>query len=71
MPELSMPLNPAQLDILKVLSRPLDEEDLISIKKGLLHYSANKLTVKADEIYSVEKEQELLNGHYKTPYKLK
>jgi hypothetical protein len=56
MPELSMPLNPAQLDILKILFRPLDEEDLISIKMGLLHYFAYKLTVKADEKYSVEKE---------------
>ena len=40
---LKMPLNQAQLDILKLLSRGLDDHDLKEIKRLIVTYLADKL----------------------------
>ena len=48
---LKSPLNPAQLEILKLFSRDLQEEDLLAIKRLIVKYLAEKATKMADQIW--------------------
>lgn len=49
--KLNAPLNPAQLEILKLFSRELTEEDLLAIKRLIVKYLAEKATRMADQIW--------------------
>ena len=66
-------LNKHQLEILKLFSRELGDEDLIAIKKLIVKYLADKITKMADEIWE-EKNwtnddmERLLKTHKRTPY---
>ncbi|MEI6412215.1 MAG: dephospho-CoA kinase [Bacteroidota bacterium] len=42
------PLTKAQLEILKVLSRPMTEEDIIDLKQSIVRHFAAKLLQEAD-----------------------
>ncbi|MFN7267171.1 MAG: hypothetical protein ACK5VB_06740 [Bacteroidota bacterium] len=44
-------LNQNQLEILKLFSRDLDDNDLIEIKRLIVRYLANKVTKLADEVW--------------------
>ena len=48
---LKSPLNPAQLEILKLFSRDLAEEDLLAIKRLIVKYLAEKASRMADQIW--------------------
>lgn len=50
MSDLKMPLNKAQIEILKLFSRPMSEEDLQEIKTLLVKHLAEKLTQRVDNI---------------------
>jgi hypothetical protein len=50
MSDLKMPLNKAQIEILKLFSRPMSEEDLQEIKILLVKHLAEKLTHRVDDI---------------------
>jgi len=71
---LKSPLNPAQLEILKLFSRDLAEEDLLAIKRLIVKYLAEKASRMADEIWQEkgwtnEDMDELSHTHLRTPYK--
>jgi hypothetical protein len=68
-----LPLNKQQLEILKLFSRELKEEDLLAIKKLIVQYLAQKVTHLADEVWeekgwSNEDMEKLLQTHQRTPY---
>jgi len=70
---LKSPLNPAQLEILKLFSRDLAEEDLLAIKRLIVKYLAEKASRMADEIWKEkgwtnEDMDRLANTHMRTPY---
>lgn len=44
-------LTPIQLDVLKMFSRGIPDDELIEIKRILAAYFANKLTAEADRIW--------------------
>ncbi len=68
-----LPLNDQQLEILKLFSRELDEEDLREIKRLIIGYLAQKVSHLADEAWeknnwSDEDMDRLLEMHERTPY---
>ena len=73
MTALNYPLSNAQLELLKLFSRDLPEEDLIEIKQMIVNYLAEKLAQKTDEIWEEEgwtndDMKRFLNTHMRTPY---
>lgn len=69
----NLPLNQHQLEILKLFTRDLDNEDLIAIKRLIVQYLANKLTRLTDEVWEQnnwtdEDMERLLKTHKRTPY---
>ncbi len=70
---LNMPLNNAQLELLKLFSRDLEEADLLEIKRLIVKYLADKVTKMADELWEEkgwtnDDMNNLLNTHERTPY---
>jgi hypothetical protein len=68
-----LPLNDQQLEILRLFSRELDEEDLREIKRLIVGYLAQKVSHLADEVWeknnwSDEDMERLLETHERTPY---
>jgi hypothetical protein len=68
-----VPLNNAQLEILKLFSRELDEQDLLAIKRMIVKYLADKVTKMADEVWEEkgwtnEDMDRMLHLHERTPY---
>ncbi|MEZ4684747.1 MAG: hypothetical protein R3B47_01345 [Bacteroidia bacterium] len=66
-------LNKHQLEILKLFSRKLDDNDLIEIKRLIVKYLAQKITTLADEVWEQknwtdEDMEKLLKTHERTPY---
>jgi len=55
MSEVKMPLNKTQLEILKLFSQPLSEDDLREIKSLLVKHLSEKLTRKIDRISEQKK----------------
>lgn len=69
-------LNPTQLEILKLFSRELAEEDLTEIKRLIVKYLAEKASKMADQIWQEkgwtnEDMDRLANTHVRTPYQSK
>ncbi|MEM6348740.1 MAG: hypothetical protein AAF927_32955 [Bacteroidota bacterium] len=66
-------LNKHQLEILKLFSRDLEEEDLIAIKRLIVQYLAQKASKIADEVWANNKwtqadMEKILNSPQRTPY---
>jgi len=47
----SLQLNKNQIEILKLFSREMEEEDLIAIKKLIVKYLGEKITRMADKVW--------------------
>jgi len=67
-------LTNAQLELLKLFSRDVPEEDLIELKQLIVNYLAEKLGQKADEIWEEkgwtnEDMKRMSREHIRTPYK--
>ena len=65
------PLNQYQLEILKLFTREMDDNDLIEIKRLIVQYLANKITKMADEVWDSndwtnDDMKSLLNTHRRT-----
>lgn len=63
-----------QLELLKIFSRDLPEEELLEIKQILSAYFAEKATREMDRLWdernwSQQTMQQWLNEHMRTPYK--
>ena len=67
------PLNHHQLEILKLFSREMDNQDLIAIKRLIVQYLGEKITKIADEVWE-EKQwtnqdmKRLLKTHQRTSH---
>jgi len=66
-------LNKHQLEILKLFSRELDDNDLIEIKRLIVKYLDKKITKMADDIWEKnnwtdEDMERILKTHKRTPY---
>ncbi len=70
----TQPLTNLQLELLKVFSRPIPDEDLVAIKQLIAGYFAKKATSLADEVweqegFTEETMQQWQQTHLRTPYK--
>ena len=64
------PLNETQILLLKAFSRIKSEEEKTDIQTMLLDYYRKRVDAYANSItWSNEKIEEILNAHYRTPYK--
>ena len=66
-------LNEHQLEILKLFTRELDDNDLLEIKRLIVSYLAKKMTKMADGIWDEnnwtnEDMDKMLKRHKRTPY---
>ena len=66
-------LNKHQLEILKLFTRELEDNDLIEIKRLIVKYLAQKITKMADDIWEKnnwtnDDMERLLKTHKRTPY---
>ena len=48
MEALQMPLSSAQLEILKVLARPMSEQEIMELKRVIVRFFAQKLVLEAN-----------------------
>jgi len=69
----NFPLNSHQLEILKLFSRELDDNDLIEIKRLIVKYLGAKITRLTDEVWEEkgwtnEDMKRILKTHKRTPY---
>ena len=66
----SAPLNETQLFLLQVFAQMKSEEEKADIQAMLLDYYQKRVDSHANEIsFSNKKIEEILNSHYRTPYK--
>ena len=67
---LNNPLNDTQIFLLQAFSRIKSEREKEDIQKLLLNYYQNRVDEQANQFhFSNEKIEEILNTHYRTPYK--
>ncbi len=69
----NIPLNNHQLEILKLFSREMEDNDLIEIKRLIVKYLAEKVTRLTSEVWEEknwtdEDMERLLQSHKRTPY---
>ncbi len=74
MGQTSEKLSNLQLELLKLYTRPIAEEDLLAIRSFLANYFANKAIQEANRVWDEQnwnetKVNELLTSHLRTPYK--
>jgi len=66
----STPFNETQIFLLQAFSQIKSEEEKTDIQAMLLDYYRKRVDSHANEIsLSSEKIEEILNSHYRTPYK--
>lgn len=74
MESLNYPLSNMQIELLKLFSRDIEEEDLKELKRLMVKYLSKNLFDKADKQWeekslSNDDMDKLLNTHLRTPYK--
>lgn len=69
----SLPLSNLQLELLKIYSRNVAEEDLTAIKDLIAQFFAKKATEMADKMWEEKglTADMILNTHVRTPYNKK
>ncbi|MDZ7935962.1 MAG: hypothetical protein U5M51_13555 [Emticicia sp.] len=76
METIQAPLNKNQIEILNLFNRELSEQDLLAIKRLIVSYLADKVSIMADEIWdknawSENYVNELANTHLRTKSSIK
>jgi hypothetical protein len=74
MAQASQKLSNLQLELLRLYTRPISEDDLMVIRTFLSDYFAKKAIQEANRVWdeqnwNEDKVQKLLNSHLRTPYK--
>ena len=74
MEALQMPLSSAQLEILKVLSRPMSEQEIMELKRVIVRFFAQKLVLEANSAWdkngwTAADTARLSRRHLRTPYR--
>lgn len=67
------PLTAAQQEILKVLARPMSEEEILALKEHIVKFFADRLSQKAAEVWDkqgwkAKDTERLRKRHLRTPY---
>jgi len=66
----SLPLNDTQILLLQTFARIKSEEEREEVQDLLLGYYQKRVDAQANQFhFSNEKIEEILNSHYRTPYK--
>jgi hypothetical protein len=70
---LSLPLSNVQLELLKLYTRNVADEDLMAIKDLLAQFFAKKATELADKVWDEKSlsAEAILGSHIRTPYNKK
>ena len=73
MNSLKQPLTEAQLELLKLFNRDVDDSDWLEIRRIITHYFADKATRTADKLWGEKgwNDQTMidwLGSHQRTPY---
>jgi hypothetical protein len=73
MDTLKIPLTPAQLEILKVLARPMTEQEIMELKRVIVQFFAQKLIQQANTVWDQNgwtpaDSEQLSKRHLRTPY---
>ena len=73
MESLNQPLTDAQLELLKLFGRPVDDADWLEIRRMITRYFANKAVRASDTLWEEQNWNddtmtEWLNSHQRTPY---
>ncbi len=73
MAQINYPLSNMQLELLKMFSRDIEENDLVEIKRLIVKFFAEKLSKEAAKVWEEknwtdEDMDRLLNTHMRTPY---
>ena len=73
MDTLKIPLTPAQLEILKVLARPMTEQEIMELKRVIVQFFAQKLIQQANTVWdqngwTAADSEQLSKRHLRTPY---
>lgn len=73
MESINYPLSNMQLELLKLFSRDIEDNDVKEIKKLIVRYLSEKLANNANEIWEKkgwtnDDMEKLLNTHMRTPY---
>ncbi len=73
MESINYPLSNMQLELLKLFSRDIEDNDVKEIKKLIVRYLSEKLANNANEVWEKkgwtnEDMEKLLNTHMRTPY---
>lgn len=68
-----MQLNKNQIEILKLFSREMEEEDMLAIKRLIVKYLGEKITRMTDKVWEEkgwtdEDVERMLNEHERTAY---
>ena len=74
MTELSKRFNKAQLELLKMFSRDIPEEQWVELRRLIFQYFMEKTIEAADKTtrtWTLEDYDRLLHTHYRTPYNSK
>jgi hypothetical protein len=71
---LESPLSSAQIEILKVFARPMDDEELLALKRHLVRFFADRIALASEEIWhkkqwKTEDTEQLRQRHLRTPYR--
>ena len=67
---LNQPLNDTQIMLLQTFSQIKSEQEKEDVQSLLLTYFQNRVDAQASQFhFSNEKIEEILNSHYRTPYK--
>ena len=74
MESMNFPLSNIQLELLKLFSRDIEDNDLKEIKRLIVIFLSTKLSNQADKVWDeknwTNKDMDkLLNTHMRTPYK--
>lgn len=69
----NIPLSNIQLELLKLYSTDISDEDLLQIKQMIAHYFAQKAIAAADKVWddnewTNEDAMRMVNAHFRTPY---
>lgn len=68
---IAQPFNNAQLELLKMFSRPIPENELLELKRLIVRHFAKKAIEEANKVWDTKglDSRTILQTHLRTPYK--
>ena len=71
---LESPLSSAQIEILKLFARPMNDEELFALKRHLVRFFADRVISGSEEVWTqkqwnTDDTEQLRERHLRTPYR--